>query len=566
MRKAFVFTWRRIQAASTNEILLRRTRATEGTALRDQDKQRGLVGAFLMALMVAGAAAASGDLRLVEAARNQDQQKVRTLLNQHADVNARSDDGSTALLWAAHWNDVATADLLIRAGANANAANDFRITPLSLACTNGSAALVELLVKAGANPNTPIATGEAPIMTCASSGSLDAVRLLIGRGADVNAKEPSQNQTALMWAAAEHHPDVVRTLVELKADLQAHTKKGFTALHFAAREGDLETTRLLLAAGVDINIRSQPEPSETEQSREDGARRGRTASGAAAGGGAARGAAPRGPSYQATLSAGSTPLLVAAVRGQVPLALFLLEQGADPNVEDAGFTPLHWAAGTWEGGVSNPVYGFVDPMSGIPKRDAKLQLVQSLLAHRANPNGRMSRRPPGFAGLSGGYEDAAGATPFLLASAAADLEMMKLLLAAGADPALVTDTKATPVMAASGLNQGIGESPITEDQALQAVRFLFEQGADAGGNTTNGENALFGAGYRGWNTLLLLLIDKGADVNAVSKAGITPWLAASGFGDRLGGVLYNKAGADLLLKHGADPKLGKPCQAQNKCR
>ena len=79
-------------------------------------------------------------------------------------------------------------------------------------------------------------------------------------------------------------------------------------------------------------------------------------------------------------------------------------------------------------------------------------------------------------------------------------------------------------------------------------------------------NALFGAAYRGWNTLLALLIEKGADVNALSKAGLTPWLAASGFGDRLGGVLYNKEGADILIAHGADPKLGKPCQAQNKCR
>ena len=144
--------------------------------------------------------------------------------------------------------------------------------------------------------------------------------------------------------------------------------------------------------------------------------------------------------------------------------------------------------------------------------------------------------------------------------------MMRLLLAAGADPKHVTDTKATPVMAASGLNRGIGESPINETQALEAVRFLFELGADAKGATTNGENALFGAAYRGWNTLLALLIEKGADVNAVSKAGVTPWLAASGYGDRLGGVLYNKEGADLLLKHGADPKLGKPCQAQNKCK
>jgi ankyrin repeat protein len=139
-------------------------------------------------------------------------------------------------------------------------------------------------------------------------------------------------------------------------------------------------------------------------------------------------------------------------------------------------------------------------------------------------------------------------------------------LAAGADPKLVTDTKTNAVMAASGLNRLIGESPITEPQALATVKFLIELGADGRGATTNGENALFGAAYRGWNTLLALLIEKGADVNAVSKAGVTPWLAASGYGDRLGGVLYNTEGAKLLLAHGADPKLGKPCQAQIKCR
>ena len=521
-----------------------------------QDRQSGLAGAFLITLLMAArVVTASGDLRLVEAARNQDQPRVRALLNQHADVNGRSDDGSTALLWAAHWNEVATAGLLVRAGADANAANDFRMTPLSLACTNASASLVELLLKAGANPNAPIATGETPLMTCAGTGSTDAVRMLIARGADVNAKEPAENQTALMWAAAEHHPDVVGALIEAKADLLAHTRKGFTALHFAAREGDLESTRLLLASGVNVNIRSEPEPSDGKEA--SGVR---PASGRSAGNGA------RGPAYQATLSAGSTPLLVATVRGHVPLALFLLDQGADPNVGDAGFAPLHWAVGAWEGGVSNPVYGFTDPMSGIHNRQAKLQLVKALLAHGANPNGRMTRRPPGFSGLGGGYEDAPGATPFLLASAAADIEMMRVLLAARADPSLVTDTKATPVMAAAGLNRGIGESPITEAQALEAVKFLIELGADARGATTNGENALFGAGYRGWNRLLALLIDKGADVNALSKAGVTPWLAASGYGDRLGGVLYNKEGADLLLAHGANPKLGHPCEAQNKCR
>jgi len=144
--------------------------------------------------------------------------------------------------------------------------------------------------------------------------------------------------------------------------------------------------------------------------------------------------------------------------------------------------------------------------------------------------------------------------------------MMQLLLAAGADPAHATRSNATPLLAAAGVNQRLGESPVTEDQAIAAVTFLLRLGGSAKAVTTGGENALFGPAYRGWNTLLQLLVDNGADVNAVSKAGITPWLAASGLGDRLGGVNYNTETAALLVKLGADPKLGKPCQAQTRCR
>ena len=142
--------------------------------------------------------------------------------------------------------------------------------------------------------------------------------------------------------------------------------------------------------------------------------------------------------------------------------------------------------------------------------------------------------------------------------------MMRLLLAAGADPKLVTGSDTTAVMAAAGLNHLIGESPVTEQQALEAVKLLLELGVPAGGVTSSNENALFGPAYRGWNTLLALLIEKGADVNVVSKAGITPWLAASGFGDRLGGVLYNKEGADLLLKHEANPTLAPAIPARRR--
>ena len=508
-------------------------------------------GVSILAVAVL-ALAAPNDSSLVEAARNHDQQKIRDLLSRRTDPNVRSSDGSTALLWAAHWNDLATADLLVRAGADPNAANDFKMTPLSQACTNANDALVQLLLKSGADPNTPIATGATPLMTCAKTGSMDAVRALIAADASVNASEPLEHQTALMWAAEERHRDVVKALIDAHADLNARTRKGFTVLHFAARQGDEEMVRMLLAAGMDVNLRTQPQQTVPGPGERPVAKAGGD-SGVAAAIRSGKGNAPTG---------GLTPLLIATIRGKVDLALFLLDHGADPNINDAGLTPLHWASATWENGTSNPVYGFEDPMSGIPDRQEKLKLVKALLAHGADPNARMKRRPP----VGGGYTDVNGATPFLLASSVDDLEMMKILLAAGADPKLVTATKASSIMAAAGLNHLPGESTVTEAQAIAAVKFLLDLGVDPKGSTTFGENALFGPAYRGWNKLLAQLIDLGVDVNAENRAGITPWLAASGQGDRLDGVLYNKDGADLLLKHGADPKLGHPCMAQTRCK
>jgi ankyrin repeat protein len=493
------------------------------------DERRNLVVAATLALILLPCLVASGQIsnsRLIDAARTQDAAAVRGLLKQKSDVNGRSSDGSTALLWAAHWSDVEMAELLLDAGARADAVNDFGVSPLSEACLNGNAALVRLLLRNGANPNLAIATGETPVMTCARTGSADAVRALIESGADVNTKEPSQSQTALMWATAEKHPDVVKVLIDAGGDVQARTKQGFSAIHFAARVGDLKSLALYLAAGVDIDFPT------------------RVNSGDAA-------------------IAGYTPLLIATLRAQVDAALYLLDRGADPNILSAGFTPLHWASTTWEGFASNPVYGFSDPMSGIPDRQAKLRLVKALLAHGANVNERMTRRQPNFAT---GYTDAVGATPLLLASSVQDVEMMRILLEAGADPNIKTATNATTIIAATGLNHGIGESFVTEAEATAAVNLLLSLGVDPKGETTFGENALFGPAYRGWNTLLEQLARLGVNVNAVSKAGTTPWRAANGQGDRLGGVLYNKEGADLLVKYGANPQLGVACEAQNRCR
>src|SRR5258706_14985165 len=96
----------------------------------DQLNRQGVLCALLFRLL-AGVAAVPGNDDLVDAAKNQNWEQVRTLLVKPADVNRRSEDGSTALLWAAHWNDLQTTELLVRAGADTNATNDFKMTPLS---------------------------------------------------------------------------------------------------------------------------------------------------------------------------------------------------------------------------------------------------------------------------------------------------------------------------------------------------------------------------------------------------------------------------------------------------
>src|SRR4051794_21860992 len=180
-----------------------------------------------LAVVAAGVAAAAAiDLRLIEAVRNRDVEAVRALLKARpasVDVNAAAGDGATALHWAAHRDDLAIADLLIRAGARASAADDAGATPLHLACTNRSAAMVERLLAADADPRAALIGGETVLMTCARAGDARTLRALLVRGADVNAREQHHQQTALMWAVAERHPDVVQILVDAGADIRARS-------------------------------------------------------------------------------------------------------------------------------------------------------------------------------------------------------------------------------------------------------------------------------------------------------------------------------------------------------
>lgn len=458
----------------------------------------------------------AADQRLVEAAKQGNKALVRSLIQQHVDVNAAQGDGATALFWAVHHGDVEVTDLLIRAGANVNAANVYGVTPLILACSNANAALVDKLLAAKANPNTALPSGETPLMTASRAGNVAAVRALIVRGANVNAKESKRGQTALMWALSQNHLDVAKELVEHGADVNARTNSGFTVLMFAAQQGNAEAGRMLVAAGAKVN----------DSSPQDG-----------------------------------TALVVATASGHGEFAEFLLDKDALPNAADGyGITALHYAV---QRGLS--LVAGVEWYSWAPElyRPDMTGLVKSLLAHGANPNARIAKAPPlpGVRKLA--VINVEGATPYILAAAASDAELMRTLVKAGADPHITTKEHTTALIFAAGLANGLGKlpprTPEDDRRALECVKLAVELGDDVNGKNDDGVVALHGAAYVGSDSITEFLIQKGADVNAKDSSGQTPFTIASQIfpdtllDDNLRPEFVHKSTVEILVKHGAKP-------------
>lgn len=504
---------------------------------------RILLGVALV-LSLARADAAGGDGRLADAAMRRDVAALRALLGQKADVNGAQADGARALHWAAHWGDATTADLLIRNGADVNATNDLGVTPLALACVNGSGPLVERFLKAGANPNGQQLNNGTALMTAARAGDAAIVTTLIDHGALVNAKG-ARGETALMWAISEGHAEVVRVLLEHGADVKARTTStsksrpdGFTPLLFAARTGDIEAARLLLAAGADVNdvagistVDATVNPSVVREASVSG-------------------------------------LLLATIRGHAQLAMLLLERGADANFDGMGYTALHWAAGSWETSLSGPKGIKAQPghewaaLAGVPT--GKVDLVKALLAHGANPNARVVKapspvgftraRPPQDLPRNDEGLERPGATPFLLAAHAADIESMRVLAAAGADTRLPTNDRTTPLMVASGFGRIDGETWVTEERALEAVTLALELGADVNAANDDGYTALHGAAQARANAIVRLLIENGAAINPTNVYGSTPLTLAEYLPQYAGiGIVEHSETGDLLRTLGGLP-------------
>jgi ankyrin repeat protein len=451
------------------------------------------------AAAAAPAAPAKTRVAVIEAAKEGDRQALQRLVASKVNVNAAEADGTTALHWAVRSNDEEAVRLLIRAGANVNTANRYGVTPLPLAAGTGNTTLVEALLKAGADPNSFMGAGQTALMVAARSGSVGSVKALLSRGAAVNAQERAFGQTALMLAAIENHAAVVQVLADAGANLDmpsfeiktpevkrdkavasdgargSFPKGGMTALLLAARQGAVEGVRALVYAGAAID---KPQ------------------------------------------SDGITPLIMSIFNAHYDVAAALLEMGADPRRGDsANRTPLFMATDmhTLEWLFSRPT---PRPSGDLDSVD----LVKMLLAYGADPNVRLTKKPAPI-GIGGSGVNASltiGSTPLMKAATTSDMALMKILLAAGADPNLTTEDRTTAFMMAAGLNWHDISSLGTDKDSLDVLQLLIDLGADVNAFNDEGLTALHGAAQRGSVPIVEFLIAKGAKLNVKNKRGRTP--------------------------------------------
>jgi ankyrin repeat protein len=488
-------------------------------------RTRMMIAPFLMGVLLS-AASYAGTSDVADATMKRDAAAVRTLLGRKTDVNVPQTDGTTALHWAVHHEDAALVDQLLDAGADVKVANREGATPLYLACVNGNVAIIGKLLRHGADVNgTFLRHGETPLMVAARTGRPEAVKLLLEAGARVDAKETLRETTAAMWAAEQGHAEVIKLLVSAGADINANStvgapKKrygcnscadgdqhtgGVTPLVLAARQGNLEAVKTLAENGADLNKASGDE---------------------------------------------SSAMLVAVQNGHYDVARYLVEKGADVNLaNEKGWTPLYLAVKH-----RNLETGTLP----VPNQNQSFDFIKLLLDRDVNVNARLKVNTEIRNGQRATWLNEAGATAFLRAALCGDIEVMRMLLAKGADPKIATEDGTTSLMAAAGV--GYSEGFIHDrsvEETIEAMKLLLELGADINAQNQGGLTALHGAAHKAVIETIKLLVERGASLTMESKpaarfgnskVGLLPLDWAQGVPVGVQSAIYHAEAVDYLTK------------------
>jgi uncharacterized protein len=448
---------------------------------------------------------------------------VGLLSSSGTNVNQTQPDGSTPLHWAVYRVDRELVTWLLRRGAKADVVNKYGASPLAEATRVASVELVSMLLEAGANANVSNEDGQTPLMLAARTGQVAVAKLLVQHGADVNRRETYRDQSALMWAAAEGHAEMVEFLVSRKAALDVRAKStdwesqisseprvqyrptgGLTPLLYAARAGCLRCVTAIVGAGADVD---KPNPD------------------------------------------GMTPMITALDNGYPAVAQYLLERGANPHTWDWwGRTPLYVAV-TMRGGP--------DSRSG-PRPPESLAFIKALVAAGVNLNPQLAFKEPSRGGRDNRFRDdllTTGATPLLRAAQTFDNDVVRELLAHGALVDLPNASGVTPFMAAAGVGSRTASSvlgPGVPDNvvalSLETMEILRTAGADVNARITDvtsltgriartntmtdrqGQTVLHHAASLGRTAVVKYLLEHGAKVDLKDDAGKTALDAAGGEG------------------------------------
>jgi uncharacterized protein len=385
-------------------------------------------------------------------------------------------NGETPLMMAARTGDVATLKVVLDHDADIDAKEHLRgTTALMWAAANKNSAAVQLLLDSGADldlHSSTVNAGRDPYLAPTARTRIRSAYNNTGFG------QLSENAEALEDGSPRSREEVLARLPgQLLADFKLEEQKkaaqpaqrperkqwgGLTALHFAVREGDMNSVRELLAAGADVNQVSE---------------------------------------------FGWTALLIATQNRFYQLGKYLLEQDADPNIaNEGGWNPLYIATDNRniEGG---------DYPTRKPDMD-HLEFIKALLAAGADPNIRMASSTETRTIFTHQWLEEPGATPFLRAAQSSDLELMRLLLDNGADPNSYTDDGVTPLMVASGIAWVEGVTfEWSKEANLETIVLLLALGNKP--NTQDiedGRTAMMGAAHKGRPEVIQRLVDAGGDL------------------------------------------------------
>lgn len=468
---------------------------------------------LILLLAAAGPATAdtAKDAQFVQAVKSGNSRTAFALIDQRVDPNAAERDGTTALHWAVRHDDTALVDRLIAAGADVHAANRYGVTAIALACQNGSAAAVARLLDAGVSANATGPMGETALHTCARTGRPEAAQLLIDRGASIDPIESWRGQTPLMWAAANRNPEMMRRLIAAGADANARSTivewerqrtqeprdkwlppGGLTPLLLAAREGCAACVDVLADAGADIDIVTPERHSA---------------------------------------------LVIALINGHYDAAGALIRNGADVNLADrVGRTPLYAAVD-----AHTPIESGRPAPQDLDNALSAYDIIKMLLDQGADVNAPLRQAVPYRTKLDRGGDGVlgAGATPLVRAAKAADVPVVRLLLAYGADPMAATRNGVNALMMAANVaarEEDMTGRDKTDRTAIETIEILLEAGVDINASDTSGRTAAHGAALWGMTDVIRFLHAQGARLDIKEKRGFTPYDMALG---RAGGFGFD---------------------------